>query len=130
MLVDYIPITQVIVSQNRTNQYIIIGPIGSEESLYYESVVTSDLVNRVAKETGLSRIDISKINHLAKNIDSKKLAELLLIAERGARRILKKLLDSGYAELLTWSQTNNFGRSTNVYKMNISKLDVENTGTN
>lgn len=104
----------------------ITGPIGSEESLHYESLVTSDLVNKVAEETGLSSTYISKINYLTKNIDSeyidsKKLAELLFITDRSARRILKKLFDSGYANLVTSSQTNSVGRPTKVYKINISK---------
>lgn len=104
----------------------ILGPIGNDRTIFYESRVISDSINKVAKETGLSSTYISKISHLTEvvdgeYVDSKKLAELLGITDRSARRVLKKLYDTKYADLVTSSQTNNVGRPTNVYKIKIPK---------
>lgn len=104
----------------------IIGPIGSQDMMKYESLTMSESLKTIAQVTGLSSTYISKIEHLSQNldgglIDAKKLAELLQISERSARRILKKLSDGGYAEIVSASQTNAVGRPTNIYRINIQK---------
>ncbi len=115
--------------QEKGNTYYIVdakkrvaGPIGQKEVLTFESVSIGKAVQKVAQETGLSTTYISKIMNLTKKldtnlIDSKKMAELLMVTERSARRILKKLLDAGYAEIATSSQQNSVGRPIYIYKV-------------
>lgn len=100
----------------------IVGPMGHRESIAYESTAMGETVKRIAQQTGLSTSYISRIINLTKKldveyVDSKKMAELLNITERSARRILKKLLDAGHAELVTESQRNTVGRPIHIYKI-------------
>jgi predicted transcriptional regulator len=103
----------------------VIGPIGDRNILAYESASLEEVVQRVARETGLSTTYISKLINLTKKldtdlVDSKKLAELLKVTERSARRILKKLVDAGCAQVATSSQQNAVGRPLLIYKISIS----------
>ncbi len=102
----------------------VIGPIGDKGKFYYKSLVLDETINKIARETGISTAYLSKIYYLLKNtnteyLDSKNLGELLLITDRSARRILKKLVDAGYGEIVTSTQTNSVGRPMNVFKIDI-----------
>lgn len=115
--------------QEKGNTYYIVdakkrvaGPIGHQGVLEFDSVSTGEEVQKVALETGLSTTYISKIINLTTKldtnlVDSKKMAELLMVTERSARRILKKLLDAGYAEVATSSQQNSVGRPIRIYRI-------------
>ncbi|WP_102399778.1 hypothetical protein [Haloimpatiens massiliensis] len=102
----------------------VIGPIGNKEMFYYKSIVLDEAINKIAKDTGISTTYLSKIYYLMKNtnteyLDSKSLSELLLITDRSARRILKKLVDANYGEIVTSTQPNSVGRPMNIFKINI-----------
>lgn len=102
----------------------IVGPIGHKDSVSFESAPLAEDVHRVAMETGLSTAYVSKIINLTKRldsnmVDSKKMAELLKVTDRSARRILKKLADAGYAKVATSSQQNAVGRPIHIYKIQI-----------
>ena len=102
----------------------MIGPIGDKNILAYESASLESEVQSMARKTGLSTTYISKLINLTKKldtdlVDSKKLAELLKVTERSARRILKKLVDAGYAVVATSSQQNAVGRPLLIYKISI-----------
>lgn len=102
----------------------VVGPIGHKAEMAYESASMEAAIRRVALETGLSTAYVSKIinltNRLDTNlVDSKKMAELLMITDRSARRILKKLADAGYAEVATVSQQNAVGRPIHIYQIQI-----------
>lgn len=101
------------------------GPLGNKEDIFYKSLVLDENINNISKDTGISPTYLSKIAFLLKNsnveyVDSKALAELLSITDRSARRILKKLVDTGYGEIVTSVQTNSVGRPMNIFKL---KLD-------
>ncbi|MFX0550053.1 hypothetical protein ACOAKC_12065 [Hathewaya histolytica] len=102
----------------------INGPLGNKETIQYKSLIINKNINNISKETGISTTYLSKIAFLLKNsnieyVDSKALGELLGITDRSARRILKKLVDTGYGELITSIQTNSVGRPLNMFKLNI-----------
>lgn len=100
----------------------VVGPIGHKDVLTFESASLGKAVQKIALETGLSTAYISKIMNLTKRldtnlIDAKKMAELLMVTDRSARRILKKFVDAGYAEIVTSSQQNTVGRPMHIYKI-------------
>ncbi|GAA0786682.1 hypothetical protein [Hathewaya limosa] len=102
----------------------IRGPLGKKEDISYKALVMDKEINNISKKTGISTSYVSKISCLLKNnnveyVDSKMLGELLGITDRSARRILKKLVDTGYGQLVTSTQTNTVGRPMNVFKLNI-----------
>ncbi len=115
--------------EEKGNRYFLVdaqkriyGPVGQRESVSYESAAMGEEMKKVARQTGLSTTYVSRIVNLTKNldtdyVDSKKMAELLMITERSARRILKKLADAGHAELVTESQRNAVGRPIHIYKI-------------
>lgn len=102
----------------------IFGPIGNKETLHYKSLITDNTINDISKQIGISTTYLSKIHYLMENtnteyLNSKNLAELLNITKRSARRILNKLKEAGYAEIVSSTQTKSVGRPTNIFKVNI-----------
>lgn len=80
----------------------VVGPIFDEARLEY----STDLKKRhdeLVEAIGISHQYIEKIDAVKKKLGrddftSKELSELLLISERTANRILKKIIESGYGE--------------------------------
>ncbi|SDK91162.1 hypothetical protein SAMN05660337_1677 [Maridesulfovibrio ferrireducens] len=82
----------------------IRGPIGEQDELKYKTHIVDSKFLKMSSEIGISPSYLDKIKALMTKshkdtFDSTDLAACLGIGERSARRVLKKFLDSGYAEL-------------------------------
>ncbi|XPV75988.1 MAG: hypothetical protein ACNI27_15335 [Desulfovibrio sp.] len=80
------------------------GPVGESDELQYNTHVVNSSELEIAKRIGVSPAYLNKIKALMlkfdkDTFDSTDLAACLGVTERSARRILKKFMDSGYAEL-------------------------------
>ncbi|CCO25461.1 hypothetical protein [Maridesulfovibrio hydrothermalis] len=82
----------------------IRGPIGEDCELEYKTHVVDAHLLEVSKKIGISPSYLDKIKSLMNKtqkdtFDTSDLAACLGIGERSARRVLKKFLDSGHAEV-------------------------------
>lgn len=80
----------------------VVGPVFEEGQMEYTTDVNKDYTELVEK-IGISYQYIEKIDSVKKKLGrddftSKELSELLLISERTANRLLKKVIESGYGE--------------------------------
>lgn len=78
------------------------GPIMEKTELRYRNQ-SSDRIKKLSKKIGISHQYIEKINAVVSKLGrdeftSQELSEILLISERSANRILKKIIDSGYGK--------------------------------
>lgn len=114
-------------SLNKNNIYFCnsqktIGPLSTENTLYYED--SSDKYDmELAKKTGISHSYLNKIKYIISkynktNFSSKELSEILEITERSVNRILKPLLENGYAEEIEYKTTSRVGRPRRIIKFN------------
>lgn len=80
----------------------VIGPMFSKNEMEYSTESNKDY-EKLVEEIGISYQYIEKIDSVKRKLGrddftSKELAELLLISERTANRLLKKVIESGYGE--------------------------------
>lgn len=102
----------------------IRGPLGEEDELHYRTRIGDDTLLRIAREIGVTPSYVDRIRAImdktGKNtFDSGDLAACLGIGERSARRVLKKLLDSGHATLVGKENSYTVGRPKNLVQINI-----------
>lgn len=80
------------------------GPLGSESAISYDLISRDDQVEQIAQETGMSGAYIARLMALIQlrgdaEFDVKELADCLNITVRSAHRIIRKLLERGYASV-------------------------------
>ena len=80
------------------------GPLGSVQSLSYHLISKDHEVEKIAIDTGMSGTHISKLMALIQLrgnavFDVKELADCLNITIRSAHRVIRKLLETGYASV-------------------------------
>jgi len=102
----------------------IRGPLGEEEELQYRTRIGDNTLLRIAKEIGINPSYVDRIRAIMdktgkKTFDSEALAVCLGIGERSARRVLKKLVDSGHATLVGKEHSYNVGRPKNLVQIKI-----------
>ena len=100
----------------------IKGPICEAEELDYFIKVADPVVLKISEKTGLSAAYISKIQAAISrsgkdSFDSDELSQLLNTGERTARRILKKLQDSGMGEVVAKENRLLRGRPKNIIRI-------------
>ncbi|GAB6178406.1 transcriptional regulator [Desulfobaculum senezii] len=98
------------------------GPVGEEGEIAFRTRVSDEASLRASREIGISASHVEKIRALMDKtgkdtFDSGDLAARLGIGERSARRLLKKFLDSGYAELVGKETAHHVGRPKNVVRI-------------
>lgn len=113
------------------NTLFIIGDnntvlqIKSQETtgrLEYDSRTFDDTMRQVAEETGLSIATLSKLQYITRMLDTDvvtavELSTQLNITLRSARRIIKTLIDVGFAKVVGEEQPITRGRPRQVYKL-------------
>ncbi|MGL5328148.1 MAG: transcriptional regulator, partial [Peptostreptococcaceae bacterium] len=104
------------------NDYIK-GPLGESNELKYSLVTSEKRLIEISEKTGLSCKSIAKIIAISKvrlnNVyDTKELAGHLGISDRSARRILNKIVDSGYGKVCAKESSNGGGRPKNLIEIN------------
>ncbi|WP_027721658.1 hypothetical protein [Maridesulfovibrio zosterae] len=100
----------------------ICGPIGESDELEYKTHVVDEAQLKISREIGISPSYLDKIKSLMDKtrkdvFDSADLASCLGIGERSARRVLKKFLDSGYAEIHGREVANKVGRPKKMVRI-------------
>lgn len=100
----------------------IRGPIGESDELEYSTHVVDSRFLEMSGEIGISPSYLDRIKALmAKTgkdtFDSADLASCLGIGERSARRVLKKFLDSGYAEINGTEVAKQVGRPKKMVRL-------------
>ena len=83
---------------------MIEGPLGKERILKYELISSDPKIQKIAEDTGLSVNSILKIIAIAETrksyvFDAQDLAECLEVTVRSARRIMNKIMESGYGKV-------------------------------
>ena len=83
---------------------VINGPINRENQLRYQLISSDPRIREIAEKTGLSPASILKIRAVmdtrGSNVfDAHELADCLELTSRSARRIMKKIIDAGYADV-------------------------------
>lgn len=78
--------------------------MGSESAISYDLISRDDQVEQIAQETGMSGAYIARLMALIQlrgdaEFDVKELADCLNITVRSAHRIIRKLLERGYASV-------------------------------
>ncbi|ACS80635.1 hypothetical protein [Maridesulfovibrio salexigens] len=100
----------------------IRGPIGEEDELEYSTHVVDDKLLEMSKKIGISPSYLDKIRSLMDKtrkdtFDTSDFAACLGIGERSARRVLKKFLDSGFAEINGREVANQVGRPKKMVRL-------------
>lgn len=83
---------------------ILQGPLDTERQLQYELISSDPKIRDIAAKTGLSEQSVLKIMAIADArksyvFDAYELAECLEITTRSSRRIMKRLMESGYGRV-------------------------------
>ncbi|HAS89946.1 MAG TPA: hypothetical protein DCS48_11675 [Desulfovibrio sp.] len=100
----------------------IRGPIGEEDELEYSTHVVDDKLLEMSKKIGISPSYLDKIRSLMDKtrkdtFDTSDFAACLGIGERSSRRVLKKFLDSGFAEVHGKEVANQVGRPKKMVRL-------------
>ncbi len=80
----------------------VTGPLREKTEISYRNQ-SSDKIKKLSKKIGISHQYVEKISAVMNKLGrdeftSQELSEILLISERSANRILKKIIDSGYGK--------------------------------
>ena len=80
----------------------LIGPLGQDQSLEYGLISSDEKIGEIAGKSNMSPANIAKLMSLIEARDSavfdvSQLADCLHVSVRSAHRIIRKLMDSGYA---------------------------------
>ena len=83
---------------------VLLGPLDTERQLRYELISSDPKIREIAAKTGLSEHSVLKVIAIAQArksfiFDAHELAECLEVTVRSARRIMNKIMDSGYGKL-------------------------------
>lgn len=100
----------------------IRGPIGEADELKYNTHVVDDRLLEMSRKIGISPSYLDRIRALMEKtrkdtFDSSDLAACLGVGERSARRVLKKFLDSGYAEIHGSEAAHKVGRPKKMVRI-------------
>ena len=98
----------------------IRGPLYKRNRYDYSTKI-SDTIDKEAKKIGVTAKYLSKIRALQesfrkKEFTSKELAEILEITERSVNRIVKPIIENGFAEILEYEVCSKAGRPRRVIK--------------
>ncbi|MFJ8460940.1 hypothetical protein ACIQ57_17615 [Lysinibacillus xylanilyticus] len=102
----------------------LLGPFPNSEARL--ALKTDDpSVLQMAKQTSLSPLNISKIINFSRErqsaqFTSHNLAEYLQVTRRTTERIIKKLVDNGYAKVVGEEMTHQQGRPRTIYELNFA----------
>ncbi|MGE7929765.1 hypothetical protein [Lysinibacillus xylanilyticus] len=102
----------------------LLGPFPKSEVRL--ALKTDDpYVLQMAKKTGLSPLNISKIIHFSRErqsaqFTSHNLSEYLQVTRRTTERIIKKMVDNGYAKVVGEEMTHQQGRPRTIYELNFA----------
>ena len=102
----------------------IVGPIGEHNELSYQILIDDKRILHIAEKTGIDPSYISKIKAVMKKsgkdtYDSRELSDMLGVGERTARRILKKILDSGFGAIAAKESVTQRGRPKSIIKIQL-----------
>ena len=100
----------------------IRGPLYKKNRLDYMAKV-SDNIKKEAKEIGVSPKYLYKLKSIQENLGkreftSKELSEMLEISERSVNRVIKPILESGFATTIEYELCSKVGRPRRVVKFN------------
>ncbi|RHG34956.1 hypothetical protein DW261_09280 [Fusobacterium varium] len=100
----------------------IKGPLMNEKEINYINSVDKNIIN-LSKKIGISSLYIEKIRSIMKKLEkdtftSEDLANFLNITERSVNRILKKIIENGYAEEIKFENSTGAGRPRRIIKIN------------
>jgi len=100
----------------------IRGPVGEADELKYNTHVVDERLLEMSEMIGISPSYLDKIKSLMgktgkDTFDSSDFAACLGIGERSARRVLKKFLDSGFAEINGKEVANQVGRPKKMVRI-------------
>ncbi|MGL4970659.1 MAG: hypothetical protein ACRC45_03405 [Cetobacterium sp.] len=101
----------------------IRGPLYKRNRFDYNTKI-SDTIDKEAKKIGVTAKYLSKIKALQesfrkKEFTSKELAEVLEITERSVNRIIKPIIENGFAEILEYEVCSKVGRPRRVIKFKL-----------
>lgn len=104
------------------NGFEIKGPLMNEREINYINYIDKNIVN-LSKKIGISSSYIEKIKSIMKKLEkntftSEDLASFLNITERSVNRILKKIIETGYAEEIKFENSTGAGRPRRIIKIN------------
>jgi len=103
------------------------GPFREGEfALSYQLQETDNYVKKIAEKIGLSTAYIGKIESLIEKTNTnlfsaEEFGSSLDISSRSARRILNKIVDKGYAEVVAHESPNKTGRPRKIFSINFDK---------
>ncbi|WP_197029265.1 MarR family transcriptional regulator [Alicyclobacillus macrosporangiidus] len=114
--------------ENRHSAYIVtedkkvIGPIGQNATRTFQLQSQNEQILSIARHANISVSSVTKImdfialrnNHVFTASD---LAQYLQLSKRSAERVLKKLVERGYAEVCGEEQPYQRGRPRSVYRL-------------
>lgn len=105
-----------------SNLVLQIKRIRTAGRLEYNSRSFDDTLRKVAEESGLSIATLSKLQYITRVMDTDvitaaELSSQLNITLRSARRIMKTLIDVGFAKVVGEEQPITRGRPRQVYKL-------------
>ena len=106
----------------------LAGPLGSESAISYDLISRDDQVEQIARETGMSGAYIAKLMALIQlrgdaEFDVKELADCLNITVRSAHRIIRKLLEQGYASVCG-KESSGAGRPKTLVRLHFHRQDA------
>lgn len=98
------------------------GPVNRYNENSYKLVITDGKLNEISKEIGINPTYLSKLISVIKDSSkeyfcSETLANYLNISVRSARRLISKLENSGYGEIVTTAITKGVGRPKKIIKL-------------
>ncbi|WP_107948413.1 hypothetical protein [Lysinibacillus parviboronicapiens] len=102
----------------------LLGPFPNTEAKI--SLKTNDpYILQLAKQTNLSPLNISKIINFSRERQSSQftshnLSEYLQVSRRTTERIIKKLVDQGYAKIVGEEMPHQQGRPRTIYELNFA----------
>lgn len=101
------------------------GPLGSVQSISYNLISKDREVEKIANATGMSGAHISKLMALVQLrenavFDVKELADYLNITIRSAHRVIRKLLETGYAEVCG-KESSGVGRPKSLIELHLDR---------
>lgn len=102
----------------------LLGPFPNAKAKV--SLKTNDpYILQLAKQTNLSPLNISKIINFSRErqsaqFTSQNLAEYLQVTRRTTERIIKKLVDQGYAKVVGEEMPHQQGRPRTIYELNFA----------
>lgn len=106
-----------------TEKKEVIGPLIGSQTKVFSIGSNQENLKKVADDTGLSIMNISKVKEFSKIINNSglsavELSEYMEVSRRTAERVLNQLLKSDYVTVIGKEQPNIKGRPRTIYKVN------------